>query len=167
MAISDLPPPPCDPDTLTRRETMMTKAEYGDSTVRLRPDADTSHEQAKDWYAAYGWHLSTNAGDISLQAVKYDWLDDDDDAAIVAKIIGEYGKLDENDAIVIVHQAASVREMAEEVEGLLADAVKAYQSGDLDATIEALDTASSRESDAGDDPATKELARRLLEEVDD
>ena len=146
-------------------------------TFRLRPNADTSHESAEDWYDSYGAHVSTErGGDVCVQAVDYDWLDEDDDA-VIAKLIedktylpkheeAEYQcDITEDEAASIVALARWVRESAEEIEGLLNDAVKAYESGDLAQTIEALEAASRQEGNHGDDPATKALTEQLLEPI--
>lgn len=63
----------------------------------------------------------------------------------------------------LVDRARSVREDMDSVEGLLDEAVAAYERGDLDAVIEALQHASSTENDHGDDPATSELIHDLLQ----
>ena len=60
-------------------------------------------------------------------------------------------------------RARSVREDMDTIESLLADAVAAYESGDLNAVIEALQSASSSEDDHGDDPSTSQLIHDLLQ----
>jgi len=133
-----------------------------DNATGLTANADTTHESAIDWYSSYGWHLSTESGDVTLQAVEYGWLDDEDDAAVVALLMGEERKLKEDEAESIVEMARHVRSMADAVEGLLDSAVEAYDSGDFEACRDALLEAYKAESDAGDAPATQHLAGVLL-----
>ncbi len=64
----------------------------------------------------------------------------------------------------VVKLAKGVREAAETVCGLLDEAVEAYESGDIEAVIEALDSAASTESEHGDNPATEALRKALLVE---
>lgn len=136
-------------------------ATYHDRPVRLADKADTTHEDAREWYDSYGWHLTTDRGDVILQAVEYDWLDEDDDTTCTRLITEQ--DITAADAAEIVEMAQSVRGMAEEVEGLLDAAVAAYEAGDLAGTIAALAAAGHREGDAGDSPATQALAAQLLE----
>ena len=129
----------------------------------LTRDADTNHEDGVCWYTSYGWHLSTeNAGDVELQAVEYGWLDDEDDAAVVALLMADEPKLSEDEAESIVEMARSVRSMADAVEGLLDAAVEAYDSGDFEGCRDSLLEAYKAELDAGDAPATQHLAGVLL-----
>lgn len=131
--------------------------------VALEDGADTSHESAEDWYQSYGWHLSTeDAGDVCLQAVEYDWLDDDDDAAVAAKLEAEDGDLSADEALAIVKMARSVRESAEDICGSLDEAVEACRRGRLQQCRDALAYAYRRESEHGDTPASLGLAAKLL-----
>ena len=140
----------------------MNKDDIANAT-RLTQNADTKHEDAIDWYSSYGWHLSTeDAGDVELQAVEYAWLDDDDDDAVVTMLMADEGKLSEDEAESIVEMARSVRSMADAVEGLLDSAVEAYDSGDFETCRDALLEAYKAESDAGDAPATQQLAGVML-----
>lgn len=132
--------------------------------LRLRDDADTHHESAEDWYGSYGDHISTErAGDVTIQAVEYDWLDDEDDDAVAARLRAEDDRLSEDEALALVERARDVREAADSIEGLLDEAVAAYERGHVQGVIEALDEASREEDDHGDDPATRDLAERLLQ----
>lgn len=134
-----------------------------DNATGLTLGADTTHEDAIGWYSDYGWHLSTeDAGDVCVQAVEYGWLDDEDDAAVVALLMADEGKLSEDEAESIVDMARSVRSMADAVEGLLDAAVEAYDSGDFESCRDALLEAYRAESDAGDAPATQHLAGVML-----
>jgi hypothetical protein len=129
----------------------------------LIDDADTSYEDAHDWYNAYGWHWSTeHHGDVSLQAVEYDWLDDDDDDAVIAKLMVEYPDLLEDEAASIVEKARDIRDTGIQIESLLSDAVEAYERGDEDAVIYALDRANEIENEHGDAPASLSLRHQLL-----
>ena len=131
-----------------------------DVQVILRPSANTAHDSAEDWYASYGAHVSTEEyGDVSIQAVDYDWLDGDD---VAEKVLEDYPEMSEAEADKLVERARDVRYAAEGVCDNLDDAVTAYKAGDLAGVIEALEAASSVEGEGGDDPATQELAERLL-----
>lgn len=136
-----------------------------ESAVGLKSNANTRHEDARDWYGDYGWHLSTeHAGDVLLQAIEFDWLDESD-VEVGGKLLSDNDDLSEDEAIEIIRMARSVREMAENIDSLLDDAVDAYERGDLDETRKALLAAYAAESEAGDEPATKDLADRLLSDV--
>lgn len=126
----------------------------------LRPNADTTHDSAREWYESYTWYLSTDDGDVSLQAVKYSWLGDL--ATAKTKLREKYPGLEDCEAEELVEQAASVRGAAEEIETELAAAVKAYEASDLDACVAALRRASDLEGDHGDDQAATALANALL-----
>lgn len=133
--------------------------------LALRDGADTHYESAEDWYRSYGAHISTeHAGDVTVQAVEYDWLDDDDEE-VAAKVREADADISEDEAESLVALARRVCEAADGVESLLAEAVDAYERGDLRAVIGLLDDASSAEREHGDDPATSDLAERLLTET--
>jgi len=142
------------------------KLQYKGRPVCLRADADTRHERARDWYANYGAHVSTlAAGDVPVQAVEFDWLDEDDHE-VVRRLMVEDGELLDFEADELVRLARGVREAAEDVCGSLDAAVEAYRRGDLASVIDWLDSASSTETDCGgDDPATSALASQLLAEL--
>jgi hypothetical protein len=53
------------------------------------------------------------------------------------------------------------------VESYLKDAVAAYKASDLDGVIEALEYASSVESEHGDDPASSWLMDALIDDLDE
>ncbi len=145
-------------------------AAHKDGRVTLAPEAATKHQSGEEWYDDYGWHLSTERhGDICLQEVEYDWLDDGDDAAVAALLVaGLPDPCDEEDAEDlqscaegVVARAREIREAADSVESLLDAAVAAYEAGDVDATVKALCEASSEEDEHGDDPATQTLIHAL------
>lgn len=146
---------------------MTTISQYKGRPVCLRAGADTRHESARDWYANYGAHVSTRAaGDVPVQAVAYDWLDEDDHE-VVRRLMDD-GELLGAEAYDLVRLARAVREAAEDVCGSLASAVEAYRRGDLASVLDWLDEASSTETDrGGDDPATSALASQLLVELPD
>lgn len=57
------------------------KIDLQSSNLRLRANADLSFESPENWYGSYGAHVSTeNCGDVDVQSVEWDWLDDDTDA---------------------------------------------------------------------------------------
>lgn len=129
----------------------------------LVEDADTSHETAQDWYEAYGQHLSTlNAGDVCIQDVDFDWLDDEDDSDVRDKLLESDDRLSSDEAEALVGMARSVREAAEEIIGLLDEAVEAYDAGDREACIKALDAAKTLEMEHGDCPASSSLRDALI-----
>lgn len=129
-------------------------------------DADTTHEDASDWYSSYGWHMSTDAGDIELQAVHYDWLDDLSDSDIADRLTERYPDLSDDDAAEIVERAREIRDCAESICSHLDDAVAAYEARDYAACVAALDAATGEESDHGDTPASSQLRRALLADVE-
>jgi hypothetical protein len=50
--------------------------------LKLRDNANVSHDDAEEMYNCYGAHISTeNHGDICVQTVDYNWMDDDKDAS--------------------------------------------------------------------------------------
>ena len=129
----------------------------------LAPNADTTHADAREMYDAYGWHISTDsAGDIGLQAIAYDWINESDDDAVLDAHRDDLSALTDDEALSLIAKARSVRDDMEGVESLLDDAVAAYEAGDVAATILALDKASSAESEHGDDPATASLRSQLV-----
>lgn len=132
----------------------------------LQPAADTSHESGKDWYDSYGAHIETeHYGDLEVQAVCWEWLDGSDENA--ERILSRDRELSRAEAEELVTLAREVRDAAEAIDSLLGDAVSAYQVGDLEACKRALLSASSIELDHGDDPATTDLAGKLLVVNDD
>jgi hypothetical protein len=228
-----------------------------DNLILARDAKNTNHQSAESWYGDYGAHVSTEGcGDVCVQAVDYEWLDDDkttDDyrsealAELAAPSIGDFAKCDDlpcdladavkrgdvedlqslidyfraddNDALPglkdacealaddieeclprvceinnwseqadshggyaaakvkedrvsmtwdeiegLVDLAKRTREAADSVCGQLEEAVECYEAGDLDGCVEALRSARNEETDHGDDPATSELANKLIVE---
>lgn len=129
----------------------------------LAHEADTTHEDAREWYDSYGWHLTTEkAGDVLLQACEYDWLDEENDDEVADKMREWDSDLTRDEALSIAHKARSVRDDAEVVCGLLDEAVEAYNRADYDAVVAALDKAKSVESAHGDSPASNSLRAELV-----
>jgi len=122
----------------------------------------------RGWYEAYGAHIATaRSGDVCVQRIDYDALDASDIA-----ISTQLGDLTRDDRAKLIALARAVRSAADSVGDLLDDAVAAYASGDVPATIAALAEASRAESDHGDDPSTQAAGVRLhpsviMEEVYD
>jgi len=128
-------------------------------------NADLDHQDARDFYDSYGWCLPTeNAGDICHDAVEYDWLDDQDDEAVVAKLMAEDGHLEDYEAEEVVAKAREIREAGEAVESQLEAAVEAYEANDYAACLEALRWAGEAESPFGGTPASDELRGQLIAE---
>lgn len=131
--------------------------------MALKQNADTSHETAAEWYASYGAHVCTqHHGDITPDVVDYDSLDDDDDE-IAEALMDIYSDLTRSEADEIIALARRVKDAADAVVSHLEDAVKAYKADDLAAVVDALDCASSEESEHGDDPSAKALREALVE----
>lgn len=143
-----------------------------DAKVSLRPNADTRHDDAREMYDCYGAHVTDHEyddegelameRDISMQAVEFDWLDDDDDDAVAEKIREEIGCTPDA-AEQLLALARRVRADMEAIAEQLDEAVEAYNAGDLDGVSEALRSARSMETDHGDDPSTRELVEKLVE----
>lgn len=131
----------------------------------LKHNADTSHQDAEGWWGSYGWFLSTREhGDISLQSVDYDLLHRP--ASAVIDLMGDTG-VSRDEAEALVEKAKEVRDVAEAIEALLKQAVEAYEDGDAELCDEHLRLASITENAHGDDPASRELRAKLLDECDD
>lgn len=129
----------------------------------LNDGADTEHQEARDWYESYGWHLTTeSAGDVTLQAVEYDWLDSSDDADVIARLLESDESLTADEAAEIVSRAREVRQAAESICSLLDDAVAAYEAVDGPAVVRCLKDAADAEWEHGDAPATQALSDALL-----
>ena len=128
-------------------------------------DADLDHEDARDWYLAYGWCLSTDsAGDVCHSAVEYDWLDDDDDEAVAEKLMAADANLTEDEAEAIVAKAREILKAGEEIKSQLVAAVEAYEANDYAACVEALRLAGELESPHGDTPASDSLRDQLIDD---
>jgi len=145
----------------------MTNDEIQSATL-AEVGANTEHEDARNWYDSYGWHLTTEAaGDVVMQAVEYDWLDGGDDDEVVRRLMAEHEALTADEAESIVERARSIRDVAEGICSQLDEAVAAYERRDREVVREALSAARRDELDHGDAPATDDLARRLLVETGD
>jgi len=133
------------------------------AAVALTMDAKTDHEDARDWYDSYGWHLATErAGDITLDACAFDWLDDDEGVVAAQNLMREHEGLTADEADCIAQMAHTVRQAAESICGLLDEAVAAYEARDIERCRAALLAAYDQESEHGDSPAAQTLAGALL-----
>lgn len=129
------------------------------SKYELIQGADTEHEDAIDWYQSYGAHIETeHHGCIEPMVVGYADLDGND-VDIRSDLLRHYPNL--------LKKARAIREAADGVEAALEAAVSAYEAGDVDGVIEALDEASSIEREHGDDPASSWLREKLVREIDE
>lgn len=127
-------------------------------------DKSPQYESAEEWYENYGAHLDTEStGSVMIQSIDYDWLDEKDDATLLADHRDDLDMLTDDEALALISMARNVRAAADDVVSLLRDAAEACEKGDKDAVVEALLAASSLESEHGDDPATQYLADQLLE----
>lgn len=137
------------------------------TTYRLIADADLSHEDARGWYGSYGWHLSTEAaGDVTLDACEYDWLDDDEGVVAIRRLMAADSDLTADEAEIIAQRAAMIRAAAEAVEYELTEACRAYHAGDVAGVVAALDACRAIEMDHGDAPASEALRSQLIEAVE-
>jgi hypothetical protein len=106
-----------------------------EQTLCLAEDADLDHENARDWYDSYGWHLTTeNEGDLTLDVVEYHWLNEPDQE-VVNHIRETYYDLTDEEVMSLIEKAREVRANAEAVEALLGEAVEAYGRGDVAAVF--------------------------------
>lgn len=149
----------------------MRRIDYTDrdaaTKLQFCANADTNHDDAEEMYGCYGAHitLGNDEGDVCVQAVEVEWLRDGlrgDD--LVAKIMEETIVERRDDAEGLAALAERVWEDMSAIDGLLDQAVTAYEAGDVEACIEALQAAGSAEREHGDDPSTRSLAEQLLEE---
>ncbi len=125
----------------------------------------TSHEDQRDWYDAYGWHLPTEReGDVELGAVAYTDLDEPDDDTLCERLRAKLTGLTADEASAIVARAREIREAADTICGLLDTAEERWDAGDITGCIEALTEARREELDHGDSPATDGMAAALFGE---
>jgi len=137
-----------------------------ESIDRLNSDDDTEHETPEEWYDSYGWHLTTeHAGDVMLQAVEYDWLNDPEDDVVIELLLAENESLSYDEAETIVVKAREIRDAAESICELLVDCVAAYKRGDADEVERLLDEARDQESEYGDSPASSSLRSNLMADL--
>ena len=133
---------------------------------KLASEADLDHEDARGWYDSYGWHITTeNEGDVTHDAVEYDWLEDTD-SEVIGKLRAAYDGLTADEAESIVSKCRDIREAGEAVEEALSEAVQAYHAGNVGMVMCALHDAELIESEHGDSPATNSLRSQLLVEAD-
>lgn len=138
--------------------------------LQLRAAANTRYDDAAEMYSCYGAHVTlTNEDgeqtgpDVCVQVVESEWLaaglrGDD----LVDRILNETLVDRRDDAEGLAALAVRVWEDMQAIESQLAEAVRAYEAGDLAACVEALQTAGHAETEHGDDPSTRDLADRLL-----
>jgi hypothetical protein len=130
----------------------------------LNNSADTTHETAEEWYESYGGHIATSeAGDVVIQSIGCDWLDEADDS-VVDLLMASKPLMTIEEAYCLLALARSAYDIAVTVCGLLDDAVEAYHAGDIDEVRRALSDARAAELEAGDAPATQSLWSQLLRE---
>ena len=135
--------------------------------MKLRKNADTSHEEPEDWYGAYGAHISTKfAGDVCIQEVDPDWLIEcEDDQDLIEAHRGPIRTLTKDEFAELVSRARSVWEAACNQWHYRELAVDAYRQGDLVRVEACLNMAALEERQHGDDPAARALRKQLLEET--
>lgn len=151
---------------MNARQLIDEAHEAGDreTDVRLADNADTSHESVAEWYDSYGAHTSTeHHGDLEVQTVASDWLEDDlSDEEIATELRGAFDELGNDEIESMIALARRVWDAAEGVVSSLDAAVEAYQAGNIEGVLDALRAARADETDHGDDPATSALAAKLL-----
>ncbi len=141
--------------------------------MKLRENADTTHEDPEHWYAAYGAHISTeSAGDVCIQEVDPDWLiESEDDQDLIAAhpslraLPGYTGTLTDDEFAELVARARAVWDEACALWDCRERAVDAYRHGDLALVVDRLEITHREERKHGDDPATRALRAQLLEET--
>ena len=165
------------------------KINLDSQNLTLRSNPNVSHDDGAEMYSCYGAHISTDDhGDIRVQAVDYEWMDDDidgdtwsaeaagggdadeinqarrrsDDYAVLS--LHAEGKLDWDTCEQLVDLARRIRGDMDQIDEVLERAAEAALAGNFEATIEALIEASGLETDHGDDPSTSALAAQLLAE---
>jgi hypothetical protein len=138
----------------TSREDLLTAARMLWPDATLEDDADYLYDAAGEQELAEIEYQPADPVERTILALGWP-----DSAESDREIKSERRALAES----LVGRARNVREDMDGIESLLDDAVTAYESGDLDAVIEALQNASSAENDHGDDPATSELIHDLLQ----
>ena len=132
--------------------------------MKLRADANTTHETPEDWFAAYGDYVPTAAaGDVDIQKISPTWmLAYSDDRDLIAKHPNLPGHLTTAECAELVARARLAWNAACDMHCYREMAVYAYRRNDLDAVEDALETASHAERQFGDDPATRTLRAQLL-----
>ena len=137
-------------------------------TLKLRANANVSHDDAAEMFGCYGWHTSTKRGDVCLQVVDTAWLEDGKTEDEIVELLLANGSVSDRDAAEeIAAKAVSVWADMVAVEKALERAVIAYCDGNLEACVQALCDAYDQEVDHGDAPATNYLAQGLLERVEE
>ena len=136
------------------------------AVVRLRPKADLTHEDAKEWYSAFGWHIPTrHHGDVELQAVSYEMAKTQKTATLALE--HQYPRLRREELSAISDKAVTIRDAAEDIERDLQSAVTAYRRKNLKAVVARLEDAAATETEyGGASPASISLASQLLQQVE-
>ena len=135
--------------------------------MKLRENADTTHQDPEYWYAAYGAHISTeSAGDVCIQEVDPQWLTDcPDDLPLIAKWgAAMRAKMTGEECEQLVALARAAWDAATDLHYYRERAVDAYLEGDLEGVVDWLRIAAREERKYGDDPAASALRAQLLEE---
>ncbi len=117
--------------------------------ISLTPCADTRHEDAIDWYEDYSYYVLDADGVQHMHPV-CGWSEVDE--------FEPRNAAEER----LLEVARDVKGAAEAIEDALDEAVAAYERGDLDGVLAALDEAYEIERPHGDAPATQALMRQLL-----
>ena len=142
------------------------RIDLNSKNLELAQNSNVSHDSAEEMYDSYGAHISTDHnGDVCIQDVDYDWLDDEEDAK--ALLAERRPKMTANECESLVSLARRIREAMEDVEDALERASCAAVDGDFAGVIEALQEARGLETDHGDDPSTSALAAQLLREKEE
>lgn len=126
-----------------------------------------SNVSAKDWYESFGWHITTDAGDYSLQYV--DFADvrgiDDVESPEAERLIDETLEVIEgtrDDATALVEKAIEVADAAREIKRRRDEIVAAAKAADLELVVKLLDELSWYERQFGDDPIAESLRVDLI-----
>jgi len=136
---------------------MTTSTKYTDRAAAARKAMET----AEQWYASFGWYLTTRrCGDLELQAVDYHDLDGSDTEA-VERLLEAVEGLRRGEAEEIVDKAREIRDLADSVESVLGDAIAAYERGEIQEAAEILGDAHREEDASGGTPSTTAVADEL------
>ena len=109
---------------LRKKKEKNMRIDIDSKNLELAQNPNVSHDSAEDMYDCYGAHISTeHDGDVCIQSVDYDWLDDDQDAeALLAEC---HPDMTADECETLVALARRIREAMDGIEDALE---RAYMS---------------------------------------
>lgn len=133
-------------------------------TYKFKPDANTNHESAENFFDGYGAHVTDheNGCDYRVQLVEFEWLEENEENEEIVALLLEKKAMGNEIAEELVEKAREIYDAGVELAEILESAVAAYNDGDIAACVEALNSARFTESEHGDDPASSDLRKRLI-----